>query len=53
MPKRHHPTWSEIRARYLSEPEVQAAAEELHRILEELPKYVIVFSGHGDEQEAP
>lgn len=35
MPHRHHPTWSEIREKYLSDPEVAAAAEELHRQLME------------------
>lgn len=34
MSNRHHPTWSEIRAKYLSDPEVQAAAEALHHTLE-------------------
>lgn len=31
---RHHPTWREVREKYLSDPEVQKAAEELHAILE-------------------
>lgn len=31
----HHPTWSEVRAKYLSDPEVTAAAEELHQLLDE------------------
>lgn len=29
----HHPTWSEVRAKYLSDPEVAAATEQLHQIL--------------------
>lgn len=32
---RHHPTWSELRAAYLSDPEVAAAAEQLHQLLNE------------------
>lgn len=32
----HHPTWREIRAKYLSDPEVAAAYEELHLELERL-----------------
>lgn len=31
----HHPTWSEIREKYLSDPEVAAAYEELHHQLME------------------
>lgn len=49
MPQRHHPTWAEVREAYFSDPEVAAAAEELHRLLNELPKSVIVFSGHEVE----
>lgn len=44
---RHHPTWAEVREKYLSDPEVAAAAEELHLLLSELPKCVAVFPGHG------
>lgn len=32
---RQHPTWSEVREKYLSDPEVAAAAEELHHLLME------------------
>lgn len=47
----HHPTWSEIREKYLSDPEVAAAAEELHRLLTELPRCVAVNPGHGTPLE--
>lgn len=35
MSPRPHPTWSEIRAKYLSDPAVAKAAEELHQLLNE------------------
>lgn len=33
MTERHHPRWSEVRERFLSDPEVQEAAKQLALIL--------------------
>jgi hypothetical protein len=53
MPHRHHPTWSEVRDKYLSDPEVAAAAEELHHLLMERPRPVAVISGHEKLLKTP
>jgi hypothetical protein len=52
MTQRRHPTWSEVRDKYLSDPEVAAAAEELHHLLVERPRPVAVISGHEKLPEA-
>jgi len=41
---RHHPTWSEVREQYLSDPELLAMAEDLWNTIEEMKAFTAQYA---------